>query len=175
MQREPPPALSCPAECQSDHIAAAVDVLDPIHQPMHQKETAAFLACDVLRGWLHALFFHVEIGAFVGDVEDHGVIADDGAYPDVLAHSVGVAAEDGVRQRLRQGHGDVQGAFLRGQMQLATLTCRELDYLFYVFDVAGDLDIERDAGLGHQKLSSARSLVSEIWKSVSSLVSSKSV
>ena len=60
-------------------------------------------------------------------------------------------------------------------MKLATFSCRELDYLFYVADVAWYLDIESDVGFAHQKLSSARSRVSDIWNSVSSLVSSKSV
>jgi hypothetical protein len=47
-------------------------------------------------------------------------------------------------------------------MKLATLSRRELDYLIDVFDVAWYLDIESDARLSHQKLSRARSRVSEI-------------
>ena len=65
--------------------------------------------------------------------------------------------------------------YIEGVIELATRKCRELDHGLYVVDVAWNFYIESDVRSRHQKLSSARSRVSEIWNSVSSLVSSKRV
>src|SRR4051812_7437025 len=121
---------------------------------MHEEETASFLACHVLRCWLDARLLHVAILAFVSDFKNHGVILDYRSEANTLVLAVPVTAKNRVGQRFRKRHGNIQRAFLRGKIELATLLCRELHYLFDVFDVAGNFDIESDAGLGHQKLSS---------------------
>src|SRR5436189_220190 len=83
------------------------------------------------------------------------------AHTPGIAPAVAVAPEACVRERLEEGHGNVKRAFFRRAVKLATLTRRELYNFYGVFDVAGDLDVESDAGFSQQKLSSARSLESE--------------
>jgi hypothetical protein len=165
-----------PLDRKSYDVAVRLESLDTIHQLLHEEETATVFLLEILgQRRIGPCRGKVESRTFVGDVENDGVIAYGRANSYVLVFSLAVAAQYRVRDRFSEGDSNVQRAFTGWQMKLATLSRRELDYAFYVLDVAWDLDIERDVRLPHQKLSSARSRVSEIWKSVSSFVSSKSV
>jgi hypothetical protein len=163
-QRELPRALSSP-DCQTDDVAVRLEPFDVVHQTLHQEKSATILMLDVFRrGW-----------TFVNDIEDHGIIAYGCTHTHALFMREAVTAKDRVRYGFGERDTDVERAFARRQLKLATLSRRELDYAVNVPNVAGDLDIESDVRVGHQKLSSARSRVSEIWKRVSSFVSSNRV
>src|SRR5687767_3595860 len=175
-QRVPLRAPSLAAQREPDDVSLCLEPLDAVHQLVHEEKSATIFAENVLRS--RRVGSHrgeVESRAFVHDVEDELVIVDHRANADVSRAVVPVAAQDGVRDRLRERNTHVQRAFVGRNGKLATLPGRELYHAFDVPDVAWYLDVESDAGLTHQKLSSARSRVSEIWKRVSSLVSSKSV
>src|SRR6478672_7249808 len=101
MQREPPRALSFAAECKPDDVAAIADMLDAVHQTMHQKKSAPVLAHNGFGSWLDSKFLHVEVRAFIGDVEHYRFVADHSAYSHVLALPIAIPSNDCVRERLR--------------------------------------------------------------------------
>src|SRR5664279_4031601 len=182
-------------ERHPNHVALVREALDAVHESGHEKEPPAIFALEVLglRRVCQAIL-EVEAVALVEHLEDQAVLRHVDLHLHVRIVAFAVAAQDGIRERFAQGDGNIEAALARGIGKLRALLFDDLDDPLDVADVAGNLELERDvhapgserkrladrrhaalAGAFAQKVSSARSFVSEIWKSVSSLVSSKSV
>src|SRR5215210_8951570 len=131
---------------QANDVALVAKALHPVHEPSHQEEPTPFLLREILLGrTVTRAGLEVEAWSFVDDLENQIFVADDGADAHLLSTGRVVTAQDGVRKRLRQSDGNVERAFCGGEPDLAAALPRELHYTFYVFYVARDLEIERDA------------------------------
>src|SRR5205814_10060289 len=139
-QRGPPPAPSRPMQRQADDVALVAEAFYAVHQRPHQKEPATLLSGEILvQRTVDGALVEIEAGTFVDDFKDEVGVADDGAHTHMRAAGRAVSAQDGVRERFRQGDRNVQRAFGGGELELAAALPRELHYAFYVFNVAGDL------------------------------------
>src|SRR5687768_4965992 len=135
---------------QANDVALVPEALDAVHQLPHQEESPAFLFSEVFLGSaIPGALIEVEPRPLVNDLENEIFVADDRSDAHLLAAGRHVASEDGVRERLRQCDGYVERAFGGGQFELAAALPRELHYTFYVFYVARDLKVERDARFSH--------------------------
>ena len=98
---------------QPHDVALISEALDSIHELTHQKEPTALFPGEILFGGaVDGALVQIEAWSFVDYLEDEIFVADDGTDADMFAAGRFVAAQDGVRQRFRERHRNVELALV---------------------------------------------------------------
>ena len=134
-------------QCETNDVAGlAREPLDVVHQLLHEEQPAMVFALEMLgRRGIHRARREIEARPFVGDLDDEMDVRDTGVHADALARMLGIAVQDGVGQRLGEGHGNVEPQLMFAKLHQFTLAADELHYSLDLADVAGDFQLH-DAG-----------------------------